>query len=89
MTEDMVAHPPHYNSHPSGVECIDIVEEMPYNIGAAVKYLWRCDGKWDSIEDLEKAAWYVQREITRRKARATLPSMDLSEVRGGARQTES
>jgi hypothetical protein len=63
----MVNHPPHYTGSPSGVECIDVVEHMPYNIGAAVKYLWRCDLKADPIEDLKKARWYVDREIKRRE----------------------
>jgi hypothetical protein len=62
---DMVNHPPHYTGHPSGVECIDIVEHLPYNIGAAIKYLWRQGLKGDQVEDLRKAAWYVAREIDR------------------------
>ncbi len=62
-----VDHPKHYNSHESGIECIDVVEGMPFNIGNAVKYCWRCDHKGRDIEDLEKAVWYLQREITRRQ----------------------
>jgi hypothetical protein len=61
-----VDHPPHYNSHPSGVECIDIVEHYGFNVGNAIKYLWRAGLKGDSIEDLRKAAWYCRREIERR-----------------------
>lgn len=61
-----VNHPPHYTGHPSGVECIEITEHMNFNVGNAVKYLWRADLK-NGIEDLEKAEWYVQREIRRRK----------------------
>jgi len=61
---DTVNHPKHYNSHPSGVECITVVEHMTFNIGNAIKYLWRADHK-NGIEDLKKAAWYVQREIER------------------------
>jgi hypothetical protein len=64
---DMVNHPPHYNDHPSGVECIQITEHMNFCLGNAVKYIWRADLKHDAIEDLEKAVWYVQREIARRK----------------------
>lgn len=64
---DAVNHPPHYTAHPSGIECIQVVEHMPFNIGNAVKYLWRCDAKHpDPIEDLKKAAWYINREIERR-----------------------
>ena len=63
---DNVDHPKHYNAHPSGVECITIVEHMNFNIGNAIKYLWRADHK-NGIEDLRKALWYVQREIDRQK----------------------
>ena len=61
---DLVNHPPHYTKHPSGAECIQITEHMNFNIGNAMKYLWRADHK-NGIEDLRKAAWYVQREIER------------------------
>ena len=62
-----VDHPPHYNSHPSGVECIDIIEHMTFNVGSSMKYLWRHGLKpsASSIEDLKKAAWYANREIER------------------------
>ncbi len=64
---DPVNHPKHYTSHPSGVECITVTEHMGFNLGNAVKYIWRCDLKNDEIEDLKKAAWYIQREITKRE----------------------
>lgn len=70
MNGDPVNHPSHYTSHPSGVECIQITEHMSFNVGNAVKYLWRADLKHgDPIEDLQKAAWYVAREIERLNAR--------------------
>lgn len=65
---DPVNHPPHYTQHPSGVECIEIVEHFPYNLGNAVAYIWRCEHKGEPIQDLEKAVWYVQREIHRLNA---------------------
>jgi hypothetical protein len=61
----MVNHPPHYMSHPSGVECITVTEWMSFNQGNAVKYLWRCFEKGDPVENLEKARWYIDREIGR------------------------
>lgn len=64
---DMVNHPPHYSANPSGVECIDVTEHMNFNVGNAVKYLWRADVKGAPIEDLKKARWYVDREIARRE----------------------
>lgn len=62
-----VDHPDHYNRHPSGIECIDVAEHMGFNLGNALKYIWRCDLKRDAIEDLKKAAWYVNREIALRE----------------------
>ena len=67
---DMVNQPPHYTAHPSGVECIQVVEHMCFNLGNAVKYLWRSDQilKLNDMEDLEKSIFYIKREIKRRKA---------------------
>jgi len=61
---DMVNHPPHYVS-PSGIECIDVVEHLSFCRGNAIKYLWRAGQKGDAIEDLRKAIFYVNREISR------------------------
>lgn len=66
---DPVNHPVHYTSHPSGVECIAITEHMSFNVGNAIKYLWRADEKGAPIEDLQKARWYVDREIARRQVK--------------------
>lgn len=70
---DTVNHPRHYNSNPSGVECIQVVEHMTFNVGNAVKYCWRAGLKEDAdksqrekhLEDLRKARWYLDREIER------------------------
>ncbi len=66
---DSVDHPPHYNNHPSGIECIDIVRHMNFNLGNVVKYLWRAGLKdaAPTIEDLKKAAWYLNDEIKLRE----------------------
>ena len=61
-------NPDHYRSHPSGVECIQVTEHMSFCLGNAVKYLWRAGSKGDPIEDLEKARWYIGREIERLEA---------------------
>ena len=71
--DDAVDHPVHYTSHPSGVEAVDVCEHMTFNAGNAVKYLWRAglkgndaeDKRAKHVEDLRKAAWYVNREIER------------------------
>ena len=63
---DPVNHPSHYISHPSGLECIQITEHMNFCLGNAVKYIWRAGLKSNSaIEDLQKACWYLEREIER------------------------
>ena len=76
---DLVNHPPHYTSHPSGVECIDVVEHMGFNLGCAIKYIWRADEKGNALQDLEKARWYIDREIFRRQKATT----------GGAQRTST
>ncbi len=78
---NMVNHPPHYTQHPSGIECIEIIQWFSANIAAAVKYLWRAGLKTGNfektvidynisrkekhIEDLNKAIQYVAFEIKR------------------------
>lgn len=65
MTEK-VNHPQHYNKHPSGYECIDIVRHMNFDLGNAIKYIWRAGIKSDNaVEDLRKAIWYLEDEIKR------------------------
>ncbi len=76
---DTVNHPPHYNSHESGVEAIDICEHMNFCVGNAVKYVWRAGQKGDRIEDLKKARWYLARERERPSGRSRpilLPSVE-------------
>lgn len=60
-----VDNPDHYTNHPSGIECIDVVEHMNFNLGNAIKYIWRADLKGNTVEDLKKALWYINREIKR------------------------
>lgn len=61
---DPVAKPKHYNSHPSGIQCIEVTRHMSFNLGNAVKYLWRCDLKINAVEDLKKAIWYIEDQIS-------------------------
>lgn len=73
--KDMVNHPSHYTSHPSGVECIEITRHYCFSIGSAIKYLWRAglkqeqgmDDKEKEIQDLEKAIWYIKDRINQLK----------------------
>jgi len=65
---DNVNHPVHYTDHPSGIECIQITEHMSFCLGNAMKYIWRAGLKGSQVEDLEKAVWYLKREIERVKS---------------------
>jgi hypothetical protein len=70
---DSVNHPKHYTSDPSGIECIEITRHRNFNIGNAIKYLWRAGLKESAqlnsfekrIQDLDKAVWYILDEKKR------------------------
>lgn len=71
---DLINHPPHYTANDAScdkcghsIECIDITRHMNFNLGNALKYIWRCDSKGPKIENLQKAIWYLQDEIDRIK----------------------
>lgn len=67
VENDNVNHPAHYTSDPSGIECIQITRWRNFNIGNALKYLFRHGLKDENaaIQDLKKAIWYIQDEINR------------------------
>lgn len=81
MATENVNRPKHYNEIP-GIECIDVVRHFNFNLGNAIKYIWRAGLKKDKgrslkdkkIEDLEKAIWYLKDEIDQLK---------IDEVRNG------
>ena len=64
---DMVNRPPHYNT--TDIECIDAIkaatgEGFHYHLqGTMLKYLWRFEHKGNALQDLRKAAWYLDRLI--------------------------
>lgn len=62
---DAVQHPSHYTD--SKIEVIDYIEDKKFNyhLGNAVKYISRAGKKDDYVQDLEKAVWYINREIER------------------------
>ena len=63
---ERVNNPPHYNT--GRIEVIEAIEDwgLGFNMGNAVKYIARADHKGNAIEDLRKAAWYIQRELENR-----------------------
>ena len=79
LVKESVNHPEHYNLHPSGVECITVVEHYNFNVGNAIKYLWRAGLKSDEgltnaekeLEDVKKALWYVQRHLQNLEEKCT------------------
>jgi hypothetical protein len=60
---DPVNHPKHYQ-RADGFECIELVEQLPFCEGNAIKYIFRAGLKGSTIEDLRKALWYVDRADT-------------------------
>lgn len=64
---DSVNHPAHYTSDPSGIECIQITRHRNFNVGNAIKYLWRAGLKDQDThaQDLRKAIWYIEDEMSR------------------------
>jgi hypothetical protein len=67
---DAVDHPKHYTSSPAKclkcghpIECIDVVEHMGFNLGNAMKYIWRSGLKDAVVQDLKKSIWYINRHI--------------------------
>lgn len=77
---DTVDHPAYYGGADAPIECIDVVENMNFCRGNAIKYLWRAGDKESEIDDLYKAKWYVEREIARLERRARNNPIDGSFV---------
>lgn len=85
---DNVNHPAHYTSHPSGIECIEVIRHYCFSIGNAIKYLWRAGLKKEQgideidkeIEDLKKAIWYINDRIHQlemsRKPKTNIDELD-------------
>ena len=78
---DPVHNPPHYKS--GGIEVIDVIEafKLGYRLGNVIKYVLRAGRKGDALEDLQKAAWYLDRQIDKMKSWA-------DEVAGDATHTK-
>lgn len=80
QTIDNVNAPKHYTSHASGIECIQIAELLPFNLGNSIKYLWRSDLKWDKQEDVKKAIFYLRRQVALGKL-PTYTAQELSQIK--------
>lgn len=73
---DPVNHPSHYTDVVPGIECIAVTEHFSFLRGNAIKYLWRAGAKGNVIEDLRKAAWYIEREIESLKKERNRPAVE-------------
>ena len=75
-----VSHPSHYNQ---GIEAIDIIEswDLNFSLGNAIKYILRSPYKGKQIEDLEKARWYIDREINRLKEEMVRKNLEKCECK--------
>ena len=64
VQENSINHPSYYHQ---GIEAIDYIEshEMNFNLGNVIKYITRCEYKENKVKDLEKAKWYIDREIAK------------------------
>jgi hypothetical protein len=60
---NQVDHPEHYQAN--GIEAIEVIEgyNLNFNLGNVIKYILRADKKGNKKQDLEKAQWYLKREI--------------------------
>ncbi len=80
---DNINHPPHYTA--TAVEPINVIEawELGFCLGNTVKYIARCGRKGGDekrLEDLEKARWYLNREIERLKQLQNQPSQNVTDA---------
>ena len=73
--KETVDHPLHYGGADDPFEAIKVIEawDLNFSLGCVVKYVSRAGKKGDALEDLEKARWYLDREIRREEGRADEP----------------
>jgi hypothetical protein len=69
----MVDHPSHYGDKNSPYEAIKVIEhfenKLSFKLLNAIKYILRCEDKSNKEQDLEKAIWYIKREIEKQKGK--------------------
>ena len=78
---DPVHNPPHYKS--GGIEVIDVIEafDLNFRLANVIKYVLRAGRKGDALQDLEKAAWYLDRQIKRCEAAKSIsPSTTIAKA---------
>jgi hypothetical protein len=82
--EEAVHHPKHYNAHPSGVECISVVQHLPFTLGTAIKHAWRLGLKTpDRATDIGKALVYLHYHAGWICETVDRPSAHRPQIHGG------
>ncbi|MBK8123891.1 MAG: DUF3310 domain-containing protein [Dokdonella sp.] len=77
---DPVHHPAHYGGKDNPYEAIKVIEawELGFLLGNTVKYISRAGKKEDRLQDLQKALWYLQREVNNLTSQSSVPATDSS-----------
>ena len=85
--KEAVNHPAHYGGKNNPYEAVKVIEawELGFHLGNTVKYIARAGQKGDELEDLEKARWYLDRQIANMKKRKKKPSKKQSKKRSKKR----
>jgi Protein of unknwon function (DUF3310) len=89
---DAVNHPAHYGGADNPYEAIKVIEAwgLGFNLGNTVKYISRSEHKGAPLEDLQKAAWYLNREIQKRtKLSEYVNSLRKSPANAGTSDNQS
>lgn len=76
QTREMVDHPSHYQSG-NGIEVIDVIEAfgLGFSLGNCIKYILRAPKKFNALEDLKKARWYLDRVIFNEEEKAKMAAL--------------
>jgi hypothetical protein len=63
--KELVNHPKHYGGKDNPYEAIKVIEawDLGFCLGNTIKYISRAGKKDETIQELEKALWYLKREI--------------------------
>ena len=82
ISKETVNHPEHYNQ---GIEAIDIIESwnLNFSLGNAIKYILRAPYKGSKGEDIQKAIWYLERELQRKESKEeNIDTMEIYSLDG-------
>lgn len=69
-TPEAIDHPAHYGGADNPYEAIKVIEawDLGFCLGNTIKYISRAGKKGAALEDLKKARWYLDREISNQES---------------------